>query len=183
MFKSILFVTILTLGLCACQQDKKNNVNKQLTQEPSIIAQNQTQKKISQKTLVKDKVTQNQKFKSKLEMIHNGIAKKRVFEINNEKFTTNKGHFKKGDQIHNLNINQDGVIKGSIVVVMIENQSLLTDIAKLGQSEKIAKSTYRLTFIADQDLLAMYHRIKKMSGVKIVELEVDYTPKPKIEVM
>jgi hypothetical protein len=180
----IFLVGSLTFVLTACQQEKNtNNAKEHLTQKSPSTVQKSVQKETQPKRSVNVKIAKNQELKKKLSTIHKRIATQQIFEINNEQFLSKTGLFIKGATLHNVNVNQDGVIKGSIVVVMVENKDLLNEIARLGRNEKIASSTYRITFQVGQNLLEIYKRIKKLPSVKLVELEIDYTPKQKTEIM
>lgn len=136
---------------------------------------NPAMKKVNNKANFKGKLKAID-LKNKLANIRQEIAKQQIFSINNEKITTASGLFFAGKTVHNLNVNQDGVIKGSLVVVLVENTRLTKEIMRLGKVKKIAKDTYQITLAAQQDLFAPYQRLKKIPEVKIVEMEIDYSP-------
>jgi hypothetical protein len=107
------------------------------------------------------------------------IAKEKIYLINNERFSTKTALFNKGQALYNLNVNQSGTIKGSVVVVLVNSAVLSKALAQLGEVNRIAKDTYRINFSAQQNVLRMYQRIKKMPSINVVEMEIDYTPKSK----
>jgi len=167
-------VVSLLLMTSACSEATiKNDNSDQLTR---VEASNKTKE-------INNKSKKIKLLKENISNIRLSMAKQQIYQINNEKFATSTGLFNKGAVLHNLSINQDGVLKGSIVVVMIENKDLSTEIIKFGRSEKIAQATYRIIISGEQNLLNIYQRIKKMVGVKVAELEIDYTPKQKNEIM
>lgn len=93
--------------------------------------------------------------------------------INKQKFITDDPDIKVGQSLFNVDIQEHGVVKNSIVVISSEIPRWLD---KQFFINKIAKQTYRLTSVsADADIYKWYIEIAKDARFSTVELEIDYS--------
>jgi hypothetical protein len=166
-------VSVMLMSILACTDDNKKEQNK-------IKAKQQIQdvqlKNIDKAEIKKSLISLKNKDLKANKEVTNPLNKIR---INNEFFSSPTGILKKGEKIFNRNVNQMGIIKGSIVIVVNEGEQPNQNIKNMGQITKIAKDTYRIMLEDNVDVLAIYNKLEKLDIVKVAEFEVDYTPESK----
>ncbi|MBL4910447.1 MAG: hypothetical protein JKX78_10610 [Alteromonadaceae bacterium] len=185
--KERIFITltsILIIGLSGCDiestPNKKNTATQLMKKQSNIVAIQTNPMKPTIKELKKSRLKDNKKKRISSNLRGSKLD---VFLINNEKFTSKSTRFAQGERLYNLTINQFGTIKGSIVIVLNESVEMSAKVKQLGEVSKIASDTYRIKLPINSNVLAIYQQLKKTFKIKIVEMEIDYTPKNNREVM
>jgi hypothetical protein len=94
--------------------------------------------------------------------------------LNGVKFILTDGIVEKGAQVYNTSMNEPGVVKGSVVVVLARAGVL--DKSQFKTVTKIADKTFRLWPLKQEDLYKNYQKLASDSNYSTVEIEVDYSP-------
>ncbi|MGB1198250.1 MAG: hypothetical protein ACPG46_04330 [Thalassotalea sp.] len=105
------------------------------------------------------------------------IANEQTISLNGTKFKLLADKFEKNAQVLNLNMNEFGTVKGSFVVVLKENKTLIEE--NFSQIENIEKNTYRVWPLASSDLFTDYKVLSNNKDYSAVEVDIDYSPKSK----
>jgi len=139
-------------------------------------AKNETTEK---KPLIQENVPYQGKSKIniKQESEHNRekpvLSHKRTISLNGEKYIFEDEKLQKGSQVRNIHMSEKGRIKGTFVVITKTGK-----IAGLSfkSKTKIAKDTFRLIPMQNDDLLDIYKILLADKSLTRVEIEIDYSP-------
>lgn len=97
----------------------------------------------------------------------------RTISFNGEKYLFDGEKLRKGSQVRNIHMSEQGRIKGTFVIVVKAGEILNLPFKS---KTKIAKDTFRLIPAQDDDLMTAYKQLLADKNLIRVELEVDYSP-------
>ncbi|MFK5915480.1 MAG: hypothetical protein QM484_14000 [Woeseiaceae bacterium] len=175
--KNYLLMSVLGGLTVACHGQRTDNT----TEKPEAIPQIKTPTKQKTEQYTEKKVTTKLPLPHKTQFLKNRhtLAKQQNYLINQQKFSTKTGMFIRGAQLYNIALHQQVSITGAIVIVLYPNNTLPEKITQLGSASKIAKDTFKIKYLANQNMLLVYQQLKKLPVIKIIEMELDYTPQNK----
>jgi len=129
------------------------------------------------KPLILENVPHQDKSKIKQELERNRdkpiLSHKRTISLNGEKYLFEDEKLQKGSQVRNIHMSEKGRVKGTFVV--ITKAGKIADISFKSKT-KIAKDTYRLIPMQNDDLLDIYKTLLADKSLIRVEIEIDYSP-------
>jgi hypothetical protein len=101
------------------------------------------------------------------------LSHKRTISLNGEKYLFEDEKLQKGSQVRNIHMSEKGRIKGTFVV--ITKTEKIAGISFKSKT-KIAKDTFRLIPMQNDDLLDIYKILLADKSLIRVEIEIDYSP-------
>ena len=176
--KHILIGILCISGVFACTKNIKSTSNAQQGKEekPAVVTEE------LQETPEQQKISESVNFKHKDNstlMTQGGTASSRKVKLNDEYFLVDKAtRIKASAKVFNLSMQESGRIKGTIVIVTADIDSVVQDIGIANKSiTEIADDTYRLYLKENIDLYSLYKKLVVNSSIDTVEVEVDYSGK------
>jgi len=153
----------LSALLVSCSQSEREEVSKNEAAES--------------KPLILENVPHQDKSKIKRELEKNRekpvLSHKRTISLNGEKYLFEDEKLQKGSQVRNIHMSEKGRIKGTFVV--ITKTGKVAGISFKSKT-KIAKDTFRLIPMKNDDLLDIYKTLLADKSLIRVEIEIDYSP-------
>lgn len=174
MFKlSYYAVSASLFFLLGCNSEKVNENNakeKAVNEEPSVVihTKNPTNTTLDDKAI--DIVKKNENFISNIKH----LKKSQSVSVNNQKLQVIDLPLKKGSKIYNPLMQENGTVKGDIVIVSIDSQEIESELV-LSSISQIAKDTYRVIPKIEGDLFTVYQKALSLPSVTQVELSIDYS--------
>jgi hypothetical protein len=104
------------------------------------------------------------------------LSNKKTISLNGEKYLIEDEKLQKGSQVRNIHMSEKGRIKGTFVV--ITKTGKVAGIS-LKNKVKIAKDTFRLIPMQNDNLLDIYKTLLADKSLSRVEMEIDYSPESK----
>ena len=158
---SIIVVSIFLLG-CNNSSDNDNSVVHEELKETTV--------KENKKEMLKNDVGSH----SPIALIERTNKMSASISLNGVKFKLVDKKFEQGAQVYNLSINEFGTIKGSFILVVINEENFNKN--SFSKVVKIAHKTFRVWPLKEIDLRSSYRELISDSNLSTVEAEVDYTP-------
>lgn len=101
------------------------------------------------------------------------FSKTYSYRLNDMKFTSKADVLMKGSPVSSPIMSEDGVLKGSFVIITTKETGQLSSDYRVN---KIAKNTYRLTPLqAQANLYVLYLNLLKNADFSRVEIEMDFS--------
>jgi hypothetical protein len=159
---------LLSAFIISCSQSEREEVskNKNLENKPLILENVPHQDK--SKIKIKQESEKNQ--------VKPLLSYKKTISLNGEKYLFEDEKLQKGSQVRNIHMSEKGKIRGTFVV--ITKTGKIADISFKSKT-KIAKDTFRLIPMQNDDLLDIYKMLLADKNLIRVEIEIDYSPESK----
>lgn len=163
----------LTFSLTGCS--KKTELQNDNIKEKVSLEQ-QSENKGANDTKITKNETSLEVKKDPAHQIKQLPGQSIVLMMNGGKFEATKTTLVKGDIVTDLTMFEKARVTGDLVVVTDQDtfdQSVIKDSYTV---RNIAKATYQLTPKSSENLLLNYKLLRQLTGVKRVEVQLDYSP-------
>jgi len=161
----------LSALVVSCSQSEREETSKnEISENKALILENVAHQDKS-KIKIKQELEKNQEKPI--------LSHKRTISLNGEKYIFEDEKLQKGSQVRNIHMSEKGRIKGTFVVMTKTGK--ITGLSFKSKT-KIAKDTYRLIPMQNDDLLDIYKTLLADKSLMRVEIEIDYSPESKKQI-